>query len=401
MIFVSYAQNFEDVMLWRALKHIENGFYIDVGAHDPEAGSVTKAFYDRGWHGINVEPITEAFQAINSARTRDINIQACMGATAGDIDLYDITPTGLATALPEIAELHRAAGLQVNKIKVPVRRLDDICIEYVTDQIHFLKIDVEGFEADVLKGMTFSKFRPWVLVIEATVPNSPVPNFQEWEEMVLGAGYCFAYFDGLNRFYVAKEHSELMAAFDAPPNFFDGFVLAPSNIFGRLIQAETQQEKIRAQHAEAELARLMNSRSWRITAPLRNMVEKWEATKAYLNTKKATARVALPKIANHIRAVIFDARVRVRAVVKRMLIGMGNKIAAVPWLKHVALYVLDYMPGIKARLLSIKARQHGYIPPQSPALPYIRSARKLSRPAMRVYLDLKRSIPVNSKEQVK
>ena len=32
MSFISYAQNFEDVMLWRALKHISEGFYIDIGA---------------------------------------------------------------------------------------------------------------------------------------------------------------------------------------------------------------------------------------------------------------------------------------------------------------------------------------------------------------------------------
>ncbi len=54
--FTSYAQNFEDVMLWRALRHIDQGYYIDVGAWSPELDSVTKAFYEHGWHGINVEP---------------------------------------------------------------------------------------------------------------------------------------------------------------------------------------------------------------------------------------------------------------------------------------------------------------------------------------------------------
>jgi hypothetical protein len=47
MSFVSYAQNFEDVMLWRALRDIKGGFYIDVGANSPGMDSVTKAFYDR------------------------------------------------------------------------------------------------------------------------------------------------------------------------------------------------------------------------------------------------------------------------------------------------------------------------------------------------------------------
>jgi hypothetical protein len=43
-------------MLKRALSDIQNGFYIDIGAGDPSIDSVTKLFYDDGWHGINVEP---------------------------------------------------------------------------------------------------------------------------------------------------------------------------------------------------------------------------------------------------------------------------------------------------------------------------------------------------------
>jgi hypothetical protein len=65
MRFISYAQNFEDVMLWRALKGLKKGFYIDVGAHDPEVDSVTKAFYDRGWCGINIEPAEVPFRRLH------------------------------------------------------------------------------------------------------------------------------------------------------------------------------------------------------------------------------------------------------------------------------------------------------------------------------------------------
>ena len=55
--FKSYAQNFEDVILYRALGSIRNGFYIDVGAQHPEIDSVSKAFYDLGWRGVHVEPV--------------------------------------------------------------------------------------------------------------------------------------------------------------------------------------------------------------------------------------------------------------------------------------------------------------------------------------------------------
>jgi len=46
MAIVSYAQNFEDVMLARAFPGAE-GFYVDVGANDPDIDSVTRVFYER------------------------------------------------------------------------------------------------------------------------------------------------------------------------------------------------------------------------------------------------------------------------------------------------------------------------------------------------------------------
>jgi hypothetical protein len=101
-----------------------------------------------------------------------------------------------------------------------------VCEEHVQEgqQIHFLKIDVEGFEGEVLRGMDFARWRPWVLVIEATLPNSRETNHAAWEHLVTGQGYRFAWFDGLNRYYVAQEHSELLPHFGIQPNVFDDYI---------------------------------------------------------------------------------------------------------------------------------------------------------------------------------
>ena len=61
MPFISYAQNSEDVVLWRALRDVEKGFYVDVGATDPEVDSISCAFYERGWSGINAYPVDAYF----------------------------------------------------------------------------------------------------------------------------------------------------------------------------------------------------------------------------------------------------------------------------------------------------------------------------------------------------
>lgn len=225
MTFISYAQNFEDVLLWRALGHIKRGFYIDVGANDPVEHSVTKAFYDAGWRGINVEPLPAFHQEFLQQRPRDINLAVAAGSTEGSLTLYDIPlVNGWASPDPEVAEAHRAEGFEVSEMTVPVRTLAGICAEHAAGDIHFLKVDVEGFEGEVLRGMDFERWRPWVLVIEATLPNSRVTNHASWEHLVTGHRYHYAHFDGLNRYYVAEEHKELLEVLEIQPNVFDEFI---------------------------------------------------------------------------------------------------------------------------------------------------------------------------------
>ena len=77
--------------------------------------------------------------------------------------------------------------------------------------IDFLKIDVEGAEADVLFGGDWERFRPKVIVAEAVTPMTSEPSWQAWEPFLIAQRYRFALFDTLNRFYVADEHPEIMA----------------------------------------------------------------------------------------------------------------------------------------------------------------------------------------------
>jgi FkbM family methyltransferase len=225
MTFISYSQNNEDVLLWRALGHVKDGFYIDVGASDPVEHSVTKAFYEAGWHGINIEPLPAHIEAFREQRPRDLNLAVAAGGKDGSLTLYDVPEVrGWASPEAAVAELHRAEGHQVAELTVPVRTLASICAEHVQGPIHFLKIDVEGFEGEVLRGMDFTRWRPWVLVIEATLPNSRETNHEAWDALVTGQRYRYAWFDGLNRYYVAEEHPDLLAHFGIQPNVFDDYI---------------------------------------------------------------------------------------------------------------------------------------------------------------------------------
>lgn len=227
MTFISYAQNFEDVMLWRALKHVERGFYIDVGAFSPDFDSVTRAFSERGWRGINIEPNPHYLAQLNARRPHDANLGIAVSDFDGEIELSVIEDTGLTTVETSIAKGHGDAGWALSHITVPTQTLAHVWDRHVPEgqAVHFLKVDVEGHEAAVLRGADWSRHRPWIVVVEATLPNSQVRSHAEWHGILEEAGYDFVYWDGLNRFYVAREHRELAKHFDTPPNVFDGFIL--------------------------------------------------------------------------------------------------------------------------------------------------------------------------------
>ena len=226
-MFISYAQNYEDVMLWRALKTIEAGFYIDVGAAWPREHSVTKAFYDAGWSGINVEPNPDFHALLDQDRPRDCNLLLALAEHEGSADFVIFDATGLSTLDPEVASVHQEAGRAHRTRIVTVSTLSSVWAKHVPQgqPVHFLKIDVEGAEAPVLAGNDWSRNRPWIVVVEATVPMSQTESFADWEPLLLKANYQLAYADGLNRFYVAKERAALVEAFHYPPNFFDHFKL--------------------------------------------------------------------------------------------------------------------------------------------------------------------------------
>lgn len=248
MTFISYAQNFEDVILWRALKHVENGSYVDVGAQDPIVDSVSRAFYEHGWRGVHIEPVALYAERLRQDRRDEIVLQAALGAEVGTIALNVIPDTGLSTAIDITAQRHHEAGFETQRTHVPMLTLKSALGMLAGREVHWLKIDVEGFEEQVLKGWDSTVLRPWILVVEATIPGSAETDYADWDPIVLAAGYQFVYFDGLNRFYVANEHPELVPAFGMPPNVFDDVQLSGKGSWGLCRQVEAALLAERAQH---------------------------------------------------------------------------------------------------------------------------------------------------------
>ena len=240
-------------MLHRALRPVQQGFYVDVGANDPVCHSITKAFYERGWRGINIEPVQSWFGKIEADRSEDVNLQIAITDTdGGEADFYEVTGTGLSTLHETIAQRHAGEhGYNIEKRTVVTATLTSVLDRYAPGEIHFLNIDAEGAERAVLKGLDLAKHRPWIVLVEATLPNTQIELHGEWEPLLTTRGYHFVYFDGLNRFYVADEHATLDKSFHAPANAFDDFITASVvELDQQLNAANAELEKVKAELGE-------------------------------------------------------------------------------------------------------------------------------------------------------
>lgn len=222
-LLTSFAQHGEDVVLHRLFGARAEGFYVDVGANDPVVDSVTHLFSRRGWRGVNVEPLPWLHQRLVVARPRDVNLAVAVSDRAGTLALEEVTGApGLSTATPALAEAYRERGQQLHRREVPCVTLAALCEAHCGGQvIDFLKVDVEGHEAEVLRGGDWRRFRPRVLLLEVGYAADVT------HALATGAGYQLGLDDGLNRFYVRDEDAAAwLPRLAAPANVTDRYLRA-------------------------------------------------------------------------------------------------------------------------------------------------------------------------------
>lgn len=241
---ITYAQNFEDVVLARAFAGRRDGFYIDVGACFPDVASVTRHFYELGWSGVNVEPMDEPYLRLCADRPRDVNVRAAIAARNGEIGIFPGPSVGESSAL------RRDAAAQ--PIVVPCLTLAELCALHASRAVDFLKIDVEGLELDVIRGGDWTAYRPRVVVVEVSQPWSTErrADAREIDGFFRDRAYREVYYDGLNAFYVAEEASALTPLLACPPNVLDGFETVREAQFDGLT-ASLEHAQAAARHADA------------------------------------------------------------------------------------------------------------------------------------------------------
>lgn len=187
------SQEGEDILIKRLLKRLysSGGFYVDVGAHHPIRFSTTLHYYMRGWRGINIEPLAEAFQLFEQLRPNDINIKCAVGLATGRMTYYKFKEPAFNTLSAE--QVHYALGKTelIDEEQIDIEPLaailDKHLPEYARDSFQFLNIDVEGFEVPVILSNDWKRYRPRLVLVEALTEAA----INEITRLLTEQGYLF------------------------------------------------------------------------------------------------------------------------------------------------------------------------------------------------------------------
>lgn len=205
---VTYAQNREDIILASFFPSVERGSYVDIGAGHPDYQSVTKFFYVRGWSGVNVEPSKRLASLLAKARPRDITYQTAIAGKVSEMTYREYLGDGLSTLSESVKHQYENSVSPLLKYyrdyPVTTETLASILKKAALKEIHFMKIDVEGFEEEVVRSNDWKKYRPHVVCLE-------VHHVQgNWHSLMKSYGYEVAFHDGLNDYYAdMKYYKEL------------------------------------------------------------------------------------------------------------------------------------------------------------------------------------------------
>jgi FkbM family methyltransferase len=204
------SQYYEDYILSYVFGEQASGVYVDVGVNDPNKLNSSVYFHQKGWKGVNIEPIKNHYDDLVKSRPGQININKAISNYKGIAKFNFITNCDGHSSLK--ANSNKKNETEI--VEVNVDTLTNIFTEYSINEIDFLKIDVEGSELEVVEGLDLKRFRPKVIVLESVSPADHF-GFISFEDRVISNNYVFAMTDDLNRYYVRKEsEKELLERFD-------------------------------------------------------------------------------------------------------------------------------------------------------------------------------------------
>jgi len=170
------------------------GYFVEVGANDPQLHSETWHLEQRGWTGVLIEPQPHLAEKIRQSRTAKVYAVAC----SSRVNSGSCMSLNIAGAHSSLEDDFFVFGMKrQGTLKVPVKTLDEVLIDAKAPvPIDFLSVDVEGHQIEVLDGFDIARWQPRLLLIEDHAMNTRL------HRLLVARGYKWIRRTGLNSWYV-------------------------------------------------------------------------------------------------------------------------------------------------------------------------------------------------------
>jgi FkbM family methyltransferase len=154
--------------------------FVQIGAHDGvQFDDLYTTVTQRKCSGLAVEPLPDVFQKLcrhYADYPRIVPVNCAVHASAGDVEIYRVRPDALGALPPWVRGLasldrahlqrHGVPEAAISSERVVCKPLMQLLDEFGFADANLLQIDVEGYDAEVLRMIEFERFRPALIKYE-------------------------------------------------------------------------------------------------------------------------------------------------------------------------------------------------------------------------------------------
>lgn len=215
---ISYSQSGEDIIVEFLLDILVNNKpinYCDIGANSPWKISNTAKFYKKNklnYTGVLVEPDPLLYKYLKLKRPNDIILNKGVSLASSNneiLNFFVFDSKTLNTFSEEEAKKYIQLGYKLTAtLDVEVISINYIFENYFKEkELHFLSIDIEGLDYEIISDIEFEKFKPLIICIETI--SFETSGIAKKDERIIDflktKGYHEFAFTGINSIFVLEE----------------------------------------------------------------------------------------------------------------------------------------------------------------------------------------------------
>ena len=184
-----FSEDNQDIFVDNYFKNMTNGIFFEIGAADGVLFSNTLYLEkERNWTGVLIEPNRHLYDSLVAIRRKSYTINSCVSLDE-NISVVNFLPAMLLGGVLKNLKEQKFLMNRLKLINPNIRPEKVLCIPLKSiakavdiTHIHFLSLDVEGAELDVLKTIPFSQIIIDLIIVDYFVPNSKTASQKRLNE---------------------------------------------------------------------------------------------------------------------------------------------------------------------------------------------------------------------------